>query len=1105
MNKTTFYKNLKKLFGRMFLVCLIFSTLTSRAQTGEITLRMNGSSVLEVMKAVEKQTRYVFFYNNIDTNRKIDVDIRAKGITECLDAIFKDLDIDWKIENLQIILSQKKARSSEPVTVNGRIFDGKGQPIIGAAVVVKGTTVGATTDAEGAYSLRIPPPARNAVLTINYLGYETTEVPVGGRTTIDVTLSESTVDVDAVVVTALGITRSEKALSYNVQNIAGEELAKTKDANIMAGLAGKIAGVQINASAAGIGGGTRVVMRGTKSISGNNNALYVIDGIPLSNVSSEQPDDQYTGAGQSGDAMSTINADDIESISVLNGSAAAALYGSAAANGVVLITTKKGAPDRTSVTYTHNSTFHSAFMLPRFQNRYGSETGEWYSWNPSVMNRPSNYDVEDFFQTGYNVANTVSLSTGNQKNQTYLSAGSVNARGIIQNNEFDRYTFTGRNTSEFLKGRMTLDLNAMYTRIEEQNMLSQGEYANPLVPIYLFPRGDDIEKYKNYERYDLNRNIQTQFWALGDNGLSMQNPWWITHRNMYTTRKDRFLLGAALKFKITDWLDVSGRVKYDKEVSVYERKMYASTLSVLSENSTKGSYIKVDKNTTQVYADVMLNVNKYFCDDKLSLTATAGASLQDLQHREESFGGGLKTLPNIFTFTNVDQAGKLTFKQNDYHDRTNSIFATVSLGYKGMVYVDASLRNDWISALAGTDHTSILYPSVGASALLTDIFDIRSKNLSLLKLRVSYSEVGNAPERFRAITTYSLAGGLNTSTYFPAVGLEPERTRSWEAGLNMSFFDNRLTLDVTGYTSETVNQLFSPAITSTTGYTQLYVNAGKVSNRGVEASLGFRQPLGPVKWSTNVLWSLNRNRVDQLLPEYTNDYLGITVKLDEMDVYQLGGAKQMLTVGGTMGDIYVNKMRTDEHGKIWVNSMTGALETDRNEWVKAGTSNPDYTLVWRNDFSWKGLSLGFMLNARIGGVGVSATQAVMDYYGVSERSAQARDNGGVDINGYKLDAQQWYQTVGGNGTNYIGSMYVYSMTNVRLGELTFGYDIPIDRWCKWIKGINVSFVGRNLWMLYCKAPFDPESTASTSTYNQGFDYFMQPSLRSLGFSVKVTF
>ena len=294
----------------------------------------------------------------------------------------------------------------------------------------------------------------------------------------------------------MGIKRETKSLTYNVQQIGGDEVAKAKDMNVMSSLAGKVAGVNINASSSGIGGGARVVMRGTKSISGNNNALYVVDGVPLANISGEQPDDQYTGAGQSGDGLANFNADDIESISVLSGSAAA---------------------------------------------------GEWYSW-ASKLSSPTDYEVKDFFQTGYNVANTVSLTTGTQKNQTYVSVGAVNARGIIQNNDLDRYNFSVRNTTSMLNDKLTMDLSFMYSNVKEQNMLSQGEYANPLVPVYLFPRGDDFSKYQYYERYDVDRNIKTQFWPLKENGLSMQNPYWITNRNMYTNKKDRFLASGSLKY-----------------------------------------------------------------------------------------------------------------------------------------------------------------------------------------------------------------------------------------------------------------------------------------------------------------------------------------------------------------------------------------------------------------------------------------------------------------------------------------------------------------------------------------------------------------------------
>ena len=1090
----------------LFAVVLQLSAGNGYAQRTRVAISMNNVSVEQVLNKIEETSDYVFLYNDktIQKNRIVSVNNNSGKILDILDEVFKGTDITYTVVDKQIILSTNKLNVTEQdpaIQVKGTVKDTKGEPLIGVNVKVKGTTIGAITDFDGNFVLQAQ---KGATLEISYIGYATQEVKVVDNRLLSVVMQEDAKVLNEVVVTALGIKRESKSLTYNVQQISGDEVTKAKDVNVMSSLAGKVAGVNINASATGIGGGARVVMRGTKSISGNNNALYVVDGVSLPTLSSEQPSDQYTGAGQSGDGLANFNADDIESISVLSGSAAAALYGSAAANGVVLITTKKGAVGKARFTYSNNTTFYSPFVTPEFQNTYGSETGEWYSW-ASKLSSPSVYDVNDFFQTGYNVANTVSLTTGSQKNQTYISIGSVNARGIIQNNDLDRYNFSFRNTTSILNDKLNMDLGFMYSNVKEQNMLAQGEYANPLVPVYLFPRGDDFSKYKYYERYDVDRNIKTQFWPLKENGLSMQNPYWITNRNMYINKKDRFLASASLKYILTDWINVTGRVKLDREMMNTEKKMYASTLNVISENSDKGAFITSDRNTTQIYADAMVNFNKYFYHDIWNITASVGVSMLDLKYKELYFGGGLLTVPNLFSANNVDISNKLTYKTGNYHDRTNSLFGTFSLGYKGMVYLDGSLRNDWMSALAGTEHTSILYPSIGASAILTNMFLMKSDILSYAKVRLSYSEVGNAPERYKAITTYSVLGGLNTTSYFPITDLEPERTRSWETGFNLGLFDNKLTLDVTAYKTCTENQLFSPEISTTTGYSKLYVNAGKVTNKGVELALGFRQNIGRVDWKTTLLWSLNRNHIDQLLPEYTNEELGVTVRLDEMDVYSLGGAKQRLTVGGSMGDVYVNTMRTDEHGYIWINSMTGALETDKNNYIYAGNTNPKYNLSWRNEFNWKGLSLGVMLNVRVGGIGVSATQAVMDYYGVSKASALARDNGGVKVNGQLMDAQKWYQTIGANGIGYVGAMYVYSMTNVRLGELTVGYDIPVKEWCKWISGLNVSFVGRNLWMLYCKAPFDPESTASTGTYNQGMDYFMQPSLRSMGFSMKVTF
>ena len=1080
--------NSKQLFRIMrtsifLLLFCSFSLMAKNAnsQNAKVTINKQDVRLESILSEIESQTNYLFIYKkNVDVNLHKSISVKARPVSEVLSILLHESPIIYKIEGNHIILTKKEITQTPTIKkITGVVTDRAGEPLIGVTITVKGISQGSITDINGKFSLSAD---IGDVLQFSYIGYIPQTIKLKNLNSLKVFLVEDVKTLDEVVVVGYG-SQKRTNLTGAISTVTSQELVDRPASSVTHMLQGRVPGLNITTSSGVPGNTASFNIRGTNSINGGS-PLVLVDGVE-------------------GD-LDRVNPNDIESISVLSGSAAAALYGSAAANGVVLITTKKGAVDKTRLTYSNNSTFYSPFRLPEFQNTYGSETGEWYSW-ASKLSSPTDYEVKDFFQTGYNVANTVSLTTGTQKNQTYVSVGAVNARGIIQNNDLDRYNFSVRNTTSMLNDKLTMDLSFMYSNVKEQNMLSQGEYANPLVPVYLFPRGDDFSKYQYYERYDVDRNIKTQFWPLKENGLSMQNPYWITNRNMYTNKKDRFLASGSLKYTITDWLNVSGRVKLDKETINSEKKMYASTLNVIAENSDKGAYVQSNKNTSQIYADAMLNINKYFYHDTWNLTASLGASLLDLDYKELNFGGGLLTIPNLFTSNNANVSGKLTYKNTNYHDRTNSLFGTFSLGYKGMVYVDGSLRNDWISALAGTNHSSILYPSIGASAILTNMFTMKSNILSYAKVRLSYSEVGNAPERFRAITTYAVLGGLNTTSYFPIKDLKPERTHSWEGGFNLGLFDNKLTLDVTAYKTYTENQLFSPEISTTTGYSKLYVNAGKVTNKGIELALGFKQNIGPVDWKTTLLWSLNRNRIDQLLPEYTNEELGVTVHLDEMDVYSLGGAKQRLTVGGSMGDVYVNTMRTDEHGYIWMNSMTGALETDKNNYVYAGNTNPKYTLSWRNEFNWKGISLGFMLNARVGGIGVSATQAVMDYYGVSKTSAEARDNGGVKVNGQMIDAQTWYQTIGANGTGYVGSMYVYSMTNVRLGELTLGYDIPINKWCKWISGLNVSFVGRNLWMLYCKAPFDPESTASTGTYNQGMDYFMQPSLRSMGFSAKISF
>ena len=989
-------------------------------------------------------------------------------------------------------------------TISGTVTDETGEPLIGASVFVEGnTTVGTVTDLDGKYTLNVPADA--AALIFSYIGMGDQIQQINGRSEINAVLAAEFNALEATVVTAMGISKSEKSLSYNVQEAKLD--AVNPVGSFVNSLNGKVAGVTISTSSTGVGGSSRVVMRGTKSLSGNNNALYVIDGIPMPSLSGEQPDGVFAGAGQSGDGLAAINPDDIESISVLSGPSAAALYGSSAANGVVIITTKKGSKDQFSLNYSNSTSFSTAYIMPKFQNTYGTtEQGAFQSWGEK-LDTPSSYNPRDFFQTGVNATNSLSISTGNERNQTYFSMAATNAQGIIRNNDYDRYNFSIRNTSNFLDEKMTLDLSASYSHIREQNMIAQGQYSNPIVPVYLFPAADDFERIKIYERYNAERNFKTQYWPY-DNELAMQNPYWITDRQKFVNNKTRVMGSAQLKYEIAPWINISGRAKIDRNVETHEKKFTASTLNLLSRGSKYGSYGKQNVNNTQIFAEALLNINKYFVDDKLSLTAVLGTNMEYVNYAADNVEGGFRQVTDVWSIGNIDFGNQNTVVSADgYKIMKQAIFANVQLGWDSMVYLDVTARNDWTSTFAGSNYKSFFYPTVGLSGIITEMIPAMKKNdiLNYWKVRVSYSEVGNDPDPFLTMPTNPINMGLvNISTQMPNPDLRPERTKSWEVGTNLYFFKNRFKVDATYYKSSTYNQFFNMTLPSSSRYGSVLLNGGRVDNQGVELSASWTQDFKcGLNWRTYMTYSHNQNKIVELMDAWTVPDTGEVITMDEMEVGGMAGIKGKLVEGGSMGDIYVTTLKTDEHGAIYVHPTDQTVTADYDNYIYAGDTAPKHLLSWGNEFNFKGFNLGFLFNARLGGVVVSKTQAVMDYYGISYDTAVARENGGALVNGKLIPAKEYYQTVGaGDG---VLSMYVYDATNIRLGELTFGYNFPVQNWCKWLKGLNVSFVAHNLFMIYMKAPFDPEMTASTGTYNQGIDYFMQPSTRNMGFSIKLKF
>ena len=1115
MEKTGFTQKIGRLFRLALLVCLSCAIFTAKAQTAHITLHLQNATLEQAMDEIKSQTRYLFINRDVEglESRKVSINVSNELITKVLDQLFTPFDIGYDIDGRSIFIYKQQVAAARPVPVSGRVTDASGQPIIGASVIVRGTTLGVSTDAEGRFSLEVPAPAASQTLEVSYLGYETASIPVGSRTSFAVTLRESASEIESVVVTALGIKREEKALSYNVQQVGAEEITTVKDANFMNSLAGKVAGVTINASSSGVGGATKVVLRGNKSISQSSNALYVIDGIPMYNFGGGGGT-EFDSKGAT-ESIADLNPEDIESISVLTGAAAAALYGSNAANGAVMITTKKGQAGALKVTLSSNTEFLNSFVLPEFQNRYGtglngSASGSSvYSWGAKLTPAAqTGYTPADFLETGHVYTNALTVSGGTDRNQTYFSAASVNSDGIIPNNTYDRYNFTFRNTSYFLKDKLRLDASASYIYQQDQNMTNQGVYSNPLVPAYLFPRGTDFDAYRIFERYNPASKLMEQFWSsdLEGGDLRMQNPYWIAYRNLRNTDKKRYLLSFSASYDILPWLNVAGRVRIDNANSLYTQKLYASSNTTITDGGKNGHYTEQREYDTQTYADVMVNINKTFGDD-WSLQANVGASINNVKTDLLSYRGPIQEngLPNVFNVFDLDDSKKRAEKSG-WQEQTQSIFASVEVGWKQMLYLTVTGRNDWASQLAESPESSFFYPSVGLSWVPTSLWDM-GRALTYLKIRGSIASVGMPFPRHLTIPTYEYDATnkvWTAKTHYPIGDLYPERTRTYELGLDARLW-RHISLSASWYWADTYNQTFDPQISVSSGYSTIYLQTGHVRNTGVELSAGYDNTWRDFRWATNFTFSWNKNEIVELVHNYKHPETGEYITKDRLEIKGLGKAKYILKPGGTLGDLYTNSdLVYNQDGYIEVDkSGNVAVKDDYMEDIYLGSVFPKYNLAWRNDFSWKGLNLGVLLTGRIGGICYSATQANMDLYGVSEASAAARDVGGVLINGRQtIDAQKWYQAIGAQSG--LPQYYTYSATNFRLQELSLGYTLPA-KWFRDKMRMTVSFVGRNLWMIYCKAPFDPEAVASTGLNYQGIDYFMMPSLRSLGFNVKFQF
>ncbi len=1018
-------------------------------------------------------------------------------------------------------LNRGNTLAFKPIT--GLITDETGSPLPGATVYVKGTTIKTVTGSDGKFVLNVPD--NTQTLVVSYVGMESQEINISNSTNITVKLKPSAdANLSEVVVTALGIERKAKSLTYSTQVVKGDELTKVKDANPMNNLTGKVSGLQINRSSSGIGGSVNITLRGLKSLR-NNQPLYVIDGLPIVNVSGSGSTGPFGGSTDRGDILSTLNADDIVSINVLKGASASALYGSEGANGAIMITTKKGQSGSTKIDISSTTNLDKAFYLPELQFSYAQSPSATNTAEESWGDKGNfTNHVNDFFKTGVTLINSVGISGGNEKSQNNFSYANTINKGILPTSKFKQNTLSYRNTTKLLNDKLTFDGSIMYSDQDVENRPTSGLYYGSLAGLYMFPRGLDFNYYKdNYKYLSPTRNLELQNWfnINYDKGLSgthhSQNPYWALYKDPTTQSRHNVIASVSLKYALTDWLALSTRGNLNKVWNKFERDVYAGTQGVISGQTSaltpldNGRLIRDEDTGLNKYADVLLNGNKKL-NENFELNFTAGASITDYKSISTNIDASILKSANAFLLSGISSEGNSfsSLKENFSRYQKQGIFASANLGYREYIYIDLTARNDWSSTLAFTpnEKSGYFYYSAGISLALNEMFKLPTWN-TLSKLRFTYAKVGNDVAQYATNTPLLVFNYGNylpqTAGVLPGQTLKPEISTSYELGYEGRFLNNRLGIDLALYKSNTVNQFVQFAGLSAQLNSTVLLNAGNVENKGIELAINYDVFKGSqFNWTSGLNFTANRNKVLVLAPGYPTTF----------PIGNFGALRE----GGSFGDFWGKTFLRDAQGRMVV-ADDGTPLGSVDGYI--GNSNPKALIGWNNTFSYKDFSLSIGIDGRFGGSVISVTQGYLDSFGYSKKSADARDAKGVTVNAAKQDgtpvttvpAQKYYQGVG-NRDGIIEGL-VYSATNVRLRELAIGYKVPIKS--KVIKNANISLTGRNLFFFKNDAPYDPElntatgsvsQTSSTGTNNivsgQGFDSFGLPTTRSFGLNIKLS-
>ena len=1088
--------------------------------------------------------------------------------------------------------------------LKGRVIDATGEPAVGAYVIVVGTSTGTTTELNGSFTLKNVKPG--ASIKVSLIGYKSQTVKWDGSSELNFTLEEETSNLNEVVVTAMGITRKASSLTYSTQMLRSDELMKVQDPNLVNSIEGKISGVTITPSAGGAGGASKITLRGNKSILGNNAPLIVVDGVPMTNnIRSQISGTGFAAEGRTegSDPLSMINPDDIESMNILKGANAAALYGSAAANGVVMITTKKGKEGKLDVNFTSNVTFENPLLTPRLQNAYGAEVTSGGltldSWGtklpgggaytasvnaaPTIggtrnihLRNSANDDIANFFRTGLTANNSVSLSGGTEKIKTYFSVANSHSNGMLESNNYNRNTLSFRQSYNFWN-RVNIDVNANYVQTKTNNRIGGGTVGNPLYDLYTMPRNVDLAYYRNHvstlgnwqsaERSYFKADPVTgayketsgrsqlsgplQEWAFQT--AEKNNPYWLLNKNNSVSQDDRFYGNLQGRFDIYDGLAFQARVSIDHSRYSAEGKTYATTWGPQAMNDF-GTYYLSNNRTNEIYTDYLLSYNKQIQDWSVSTTAGwVGHVIESTNvntYTNASFDTSqsyiLKELPTVINRFDPSSGGAGGTTKNTSSNWDKAALFTAQVGWKDMVYVDGSYRRDWyrtfrqFSALGTPDNYG--YFGFGANAILSSLFNWKDE---YVKYRVSYSEVGNSIPNvlFNSVTIDPRTGAasvLGYNNFWPI----PEKTRSFETGVETQFFNNRLNVDLTYYNAAMHNSYLT--IAASNGKSQP-VNSGIIRNQGIEATVGYdwNNLIPGLRWKTSVNVSYNHNRVEKTYVEDGhNKEMALTVAGGKVQVnYKVGRPYGEMYVndytrwrddvyrdenGGLnsegrgklihkAGDIYINDQGQPSFDgkKRYVNSA-GNVRVDKGGerfGLNVGNMNSNVQLSWSNTFFYKNFSLYFLVNGRIGGKVVSLTEGYLDRLGVSERTGEARRH--AEATGLKAADGSWGLAINEgrdivNGRKYyeaVGSSsaidYIYDATNFRLRELSLGYN-----WRNLLgegKNLSVSVIARNLFFIYKKAPVDPDISLSTANGLGGFEIFNLPSARSFGVNVKLNF